>query len=98
GTGEDRAAAGIEVRIVLEYSHSRFGGIKTRSAALQNFVTSSQRPLQPRAIFTLLFRCHAAALNRSSAAVNHESKFLCFPIVLGSYFRCRFDRSVGILG
>ena len=51
GAGKDRAFAGIEMRIVLEHAHGRFGRVETRSAALQNFVAGGQRALQSGAIF-----------------------------------------------
>src|SRR5262249_17461297 len=100
GVGEYRTAPSVEVRIVLENSPSCFGCVETRSAAFQNFVTSSQCPLKPFAIFPLLFRCHAAALNRSGAAVNHESNSFCFHvwIVFGALFRYRCNRLTGFLG
>src|SRR5438045_2371876 len=100
GASENRTASGVEVGLLLEHAHGRFRCVKTRSAALQNFVTSTQRPLKPCAIFALFFRCDLTALNRSGAAVNRESNFLCFHIwiVVGLYFRCRFHRPLSFLG
>src|SRR5207248_11709797 len=99
GATENSTSSGVEVGILLEHAHGRFLCFKTRSAALQNFVTSTQRPLKPCAIFALFFRCDLAALNRSGAAVNHESNFLCLHIwiVVELYFRCRFHRPLSFL-
>src|SRR4029077_3396580 len=98
GAGKYRTAAGVEMRVVLEHSHSRFRCIETRSATLQNFVTSLQRVFKPCSIFTLFFRCHVAALNRPGAAVNRESNFFCFHvwIVIGPFFPCRSNRPLGL--
>jgi len=49
------------------------------------FRNQHSAPLKACSIFTLFFRCHLAALNRSGASVNRESNFLCFHfwIVIG---------------
>src|SRR5262249_16624429 len=69
-------------------------------AAFQNLVTSLQRTFKSGAIFALLFRRHAAALDRSSAAVNRESNFFCFHIwiVIGPYFGSQLGSRLRALG
>ena len=73
--------------IVFQHFDSRFRGVETGSAALQNFVTSTERPLNAGAIFALSLQRHAAAVNCSGAPVNRESDFVWFHVcvVLGVF-------------
>src|SRR5438105_14432063 len=86
------------MRIIFEHAHSRFSGVETGAAALQNFVTSCQSALESRAIFALFFRRYLAALNSPGAAVDHESNFFRFHvwlIFLGKRPRRSEERRVG---
>src|SRR5437773_2758505 len=72
---EHGAFSCVKMRIIFQDAHRSFSGIEARFTALEDFVTRRQRALQAGAICTLPFWRHVAALNGSSAAVNHESEF-----------------------
>src|SRR5437764_486866 len=63
------------MRIVFEHAHGSFSCIEARSAAFQDLITGRQSTLEARAIFTLTFRRHFAALDRSGAAMDYEANF-----------------------
>ena len=94
GARKHRAFAGIEMGIIFEHAHGSFRRVETGAAIFQNFVTGSQSALESGAIFALFFRCHPATLDRSSAAVNHESNFFFFHIwlILRALSRCSCGR------
>ena len=63
------------MRIVFQNAHRRFRRIETRTAALENLVAGVERALDPGAIIALAFGRHLAAIDRSGATVNGQSKF-----------------------
>ncbi len=79
GAGKYRTAAGVEMRIVLEHSHSRFRCIETRSATLQNFVTSLQRVFKPCSIFTLFFPVSCCCAQSFRRRREWRVQFFLFP-------------------
>jgi hypothetical protein len=88
GAGKDRAFAGIEMRIILQFPDRSFDRVKTRSAAVQNFATDAKRMLDSSAILLFALRSHFVSLDRAGAAMHRECDlsvlFHCWRIFLDS--------------
>ncbi len=74
---KDRAAAGVEERIIFEELDGGFDRIERRATLIEHAGSGSERLLDSGAIVSLGFGGHRGADNDSGAAVKHQG-----PLVL----------------
>ena len=73
---EDRAAAGVEKREILERHHDRFDDIESRRTALEQCAALGQCRADAVAVFTLQFRRHLRPQYRPGSAVHCKCELI----------------------
>jgi hypothetical protein len=69
---EDRAAAGVEERIVLEHMHGGLDGVHGRATRVQHLGSGLGRLVEPGAIGGIGLRSELGAVNHPRPAMHHQ--------------------------